>query len=169
VSARASSVLLLLLAASGCAVVRPPAGPGAAGPLQLELTRYPSGAPWSLAEDRGSVVFLDFWATWCDPCREALPLYADLAREYGPRGLKVYAVSVDGDPAPIGAFLHQAGVELPVLLDPEGRQAGARLQVRMMPTSFLIDRAGVVRGVHEGYDEARLPATLAEVEALLKE
>jgi len=78
-------------------------------------------------------------------------------------------VSVDADPAPIAAFLREARVELPVLLDPEGQAAEQKLKVRMMPTAFLIDRAGVVRSVHEGYDEALLPATLAEVEALLKE
>jgi thiol-disulfide isomerase/thioredoxin len=166
---RRHALPLLLLAAGACAGHRPAARPGFPAPLMLELARFPSGAPWTLAADRGSVVFLDVWATWCDPCREALPLYADLAREYGPRGLKVYAVSVDGDPAAIGPFLREAKVELPVLLDPEGRLAESVLKVRSMPTAFLIDRAGVVRSVHEGYDEARLPATLAEVEALLEE
>ena len=68
-----------------------------------------------------------------------------------------------------GPFLKEARVELPVLLDPEGRLVESVLKVRTMPTAFLIDRAGVVRSVHEGYDEARLPATLAEVEALLRE
>jgi thiol-disulfide isomerase/thioredoxin len=160
-------VLLVLCLALGGGCL--PRASREAAPLQLSLARYPAGAPWTLAEDRGSVVFLDFWATWCDPCREALPLYADLAREYGPKGLKVYAVSVDGDPAAIGPFLADAGVDLPVLLDPEGQLAESALRVRTMPTAFLIDRAGVVRAVHEGYDEARLPATLAEVEALLRE
>jgi thiol-disulfide isomerase/thioredoxin len=155
----------LLLLGTACASVQP--APAAELPLDLTLKRYPSAAPWSLVDDRGSVVFLDVWATWCDPCREALPLYADLAREYGPRGLKVYAVSVDADPSVIAPFLAQAKVELPVLLDPDGQVSTSLLRVRVMPTSFLIDRQGVLRSTHEGYDEARLPATLAEVEALL--
>jgi thiol-disulfide isomerase/thioredoxin len=155
-----------LVVASGCSLLRPGPTPAEA-PLELRLLRYPSQAPWRLSEERGSVVFLDVWATWCEPCREALPLYADLAREYGPRGLKVYAVSVDADPAAIAPFLAEAKVELPVLLDPEGRVAGEQLQVRMMPTSLLIDRRGVLRAVHEGFDDAKLPATLAEVESLL--
>lgn len=137
--------------------------------LQLSLPKFPSGEPWSLSSERGHVVLLDVWATWCDPCRDALPLYQDIAKQFEPRGLRVYAINIDAEQKLIGPFLDDAKLELPVLLDPEARVSEATLRVKLMPTTFLIDKRGVLRHVHEGFDEAQLGTWLEEIEALLAE
>jgi thiol-disulfide isomerase/thioredoxin len=144
-------------------------GPAEAGPLQFQVKRYPDNAPYDLAADRGSVVLLDVWATWCEPCRDALPVYEQLAREYGNRGLKVYALNVDEDPRAIPAFLNETKVDLPILVDENAKVAEQALKVRMMPTTFLVDRRGVVRFVHEGFAEEFLQKYQNEVEQLLAE
>ena len=138
-------------------------------PFDFTLKRYPDGKPYQLSSDRGSVVLLDVWASWCEPCRDALPMYVDLLKEYGPRGFKVYAINVDADPREIDAFLAETKVELPILLDPGARFAEAELRVKMMPTSFIVDRRGVVRHVEEGFAEEFLSRYLKEIEQLLQE
>jgi thiol-disulfide isomerase/thioredoxin len=138
-------------------------------PLSFQVKRYPGGEPYSVQSDRGSVVLLDVWATWCEPCRDALPLYEQLAKEYGPKGLKVYALNVDEDARAIPAFLAEAKVSVPVLLDANAAVAEKTLGVKMMPTSFLLDRRGVVRFIHEGFAEEFLQKYQTEIEQLLAE
>lgn len=182
------AVVLLFLALAGCATPSPElpplvaedrvlqAGPATTGakaslraPLSFEVKRYPGGEPYNVASDRGSVVLLDVWATWCEPCKDALPMYADLAKEYGPRGLKVYALNVDEDARGIPAFLKEAKVSLPVLLDANAQVAEQTLSVKLMPTTFLVDRKGMVRFVHEGFAEEFLQKFQTEIEQLLAE
>ena len=169
---------LWLLCAAGC--VRAPAsapvaepGPRAPSrlgqPLDFTVRRLPSGSPWSPVDDLGSVVLLDVWATWCDPCRETLPLYQDVARQFAARGLRVYALSVDAEARDIGPFLQALGVDLPVLHDPAARVAESVLQVKQMPTSLLLDRRGIIRFRHEGLSDDILQATVRDLEALLSE
>lgn len=172
-----AALALAALVATGCRVAtsKPPltgpvqAGPDGDTPLVLKLKTYPHSADWSIEQERGHVVLLDVWATWCEPCRDSLPLYHDLQKEFGPRGLKVYAMNVDADVSQIPRFLEETKVSLPVLLDPNARQAEAVLKVRMMPTAFLIDRNGIVRHVHEGFSEEFLQKYMTEIEALLAE
>jgi thiol-disulfide isomerase/thioredoxin len=138
-------------------------------PLDFQVKRYPGGEPYDLATDRGSVVLLDVWATWCEPCRDALPYYQDLAKEYAGRGLKVYALNVDEDPRAIPSFLAEVKVTLPVLVDENAQVSERTLKVRSMPTTYLIDRRGVVRHVHEGFAEEFLAKYQSQIEALLAE
>lgn len=137
--------------------------------LQLTLPRYGGGEPWSATQDRGHVVLLDVWAEWCDPCRESLPLIGDIAKQFESKGLKVYAINVDATPAPVGPFLAKYKVELPVLLDPSAGKSESVLHVKVMPTTLVLDKKGVVRHVHEGFDEAALGTWLEELEKLLAE
>jgi thiol-disulfide isomerase/thioredoxin len=138
-------------------------------PLNFQVKHYPGGEPYDVASDRGSVVLLDVWATWCEPCRDALPIYEDLAKEYGARGLKVYALNVDEDARAIPAFLKEEKVSLPVLLDANAEVAEKTLGVKMMPTTFILDRRGVVRFVHEGFAAEFLQQYQTEIEQLLAE
>jgi thiol-disulfide isomerase/thioredoxin len=139
------------------------------GPLSFQLKRYPDGEPYTVSSDRGSVVLLDVWATWCEPCRDALPVYEQLAKEYGSRGLKVYALNVDEDARAIPDFLTETKVSLPILLDANAQVAEKTLGVKMMPTTFIVDRKGVVRFVHEGFAEEFLQKYQTEIEQLLAE
>jgi len=142
---------------------------GSPAPLVFQVKRYPSGGTYDLQSDRGHVVLLDVWATWCEPCRDALPMYESLAREYASRGLKVYALNVDEDPRAIAPFLEEVKVTLPVLLDENARVAERTLKVRGMPTTYIIDRRGVVRYFHEGFAEEFLTKYQSEIESLLAE
>lgn len=141
---------------------------GAPGALDFTLPRL-GGQPYSLSHDRGKVVLLDVWATWCEPCRDAMPLYQDLKKEYASKGLEVYAINVDTDVRMISEFLAETKVDLPVLLDPGAALAESKLKVKVMPTAFLIDRKGVLRVSHEGFDESLLGTWVKDVEALLAE
>jgi thiol-disulfide isomerase/thioredoxin len=145
---------------------------GEGPPLQLHLQRFPGAEPWSLEDERGSVVLLDVWATWCMPCRDTLPVYTELLRLYGERGLKVYALSVDEDQRAIQPFLEQYHVNVPVLVGKDAGVAEQVLGLGSLPTSYLIDRRGVVRKVHEsavGDTGSILRQYRGEIEALLAE
>lgn len=126
------------------------------------------GKQTDLAESRGRVVLVDVWASWCPPCRTAFPVLDDLYREYHPRGLDVFAVNVDEHTKDARRFLEGRGYSMPVFFDPAGRTPAA-FKMQAMPTSFLIDRRGVIRFVHEGYSDQVLRSYRAEIEQLIAE
>ena len=109
-----------------------------------------AGRPVRLADFRGRVVFLNFWATWCGPCREEFPAMAALARELGDQGLVILAVNFQEDPEPVAAFAREFQVPFAVLLDPSG-EVGQRYRVQALPTTVLVDRQGMLAGVALGY------------------
>ena len=106
----------------------------------------------TLRELRGRVVLLDFFASWCEPCRQSLPFYAELQRRYD-SCLTVVAVSLDEREEDLRRFVDEMRLDVRVLHDPSGRSA-ERLNVRAMPTLFLIDRHGLVRARHESFRPA---------------
>jgi thiol-disulfide isomerase/thioredoxin len=128
-----------------------------------------SGRQVRVADAAGKVRVIDFWASWCDPCREQLPALDRLAREHGPAGLEVYGVAFDEDRAMVEAFLAHTPVSFPVLWDRGGEQLSARFEITRLPTTLLVDRAGIVRSVHLGYDEAEGRKLEDEVRRLLAE
>ena len=165
-------VLLLGACVTRAPLPNPSGNPNEGNPLSLKLPSYPEGTPHDLTTDRGQVVLLDVWATWCEPCKDALPIYQDLWTRLQARGLHVYAINVDEDTREIGPFLKRTGVTLPVLLDPGGAFAEKSLRVQVMPTTFLLDRRGIVRQVHEGVNEnlaAQIGKYEAEIDKLLAE
>ncbi len=99
-----------------------------------------------LGDYEGSVVLLNVWATWCQPCREEMPSIERLYQELGPRGLRVVAVSVDdgGAEADIQEFVREFGLTFDILHDPTGRILQT-YQMIGVPETFLIDRTGVIR------------------------
>lgn len=139
------------------------------GNFELKLKRYTEKTDWSLSDDQGSVVVLDIWATWCEPCRDSLPRYQELLKKHADNGLKVYAVNVDADASQIPKFLMETKVSVPILLDINAQAAESTLRVKVMPTVFFIDKKGHIRHVHEGFAEELYPKYVAEVEALLAE
>jgi thiol-disulfide isomerase/thioredoxin len=113
----------------------------------------PDGGTVSLEAERGHVVWLDFWASWCAPCRQSFPWMADLQRRHGARGLRVIAVNVDARPAEARRFLARDPPPFAIALDPSGDLA-RRYAIRAMPTSVLIDTSGRVLAVHNGFRTA---------------
>ena len=105
----------------------------------LELTDM-SGRSWSLEQLRGKVVLLNFWATWCEPCREEMPSLVALSRQY-PDRLVVLAVNYQENPAKINRFLEAVPLSFPVLLDRDGSATKAWTR-RIFPTSVLLDVRG---------------------------
>jgi thiol-disulfide isomerase/thioredoxin len=120
-----------------------------------------------LADFRGKVVYLDFWASWCGPCRVSLPLLDKLRREYGASGFEVIAVNVDENPQDALDFLKKYPVTYPIVRDPQ--QSIARLyDVPAMPTSYLIGRDGTVVSVKHGFQKKDIPKLQAKVAELVK-
>jgi thiol-disulfide isomerase/thioredoxin len=120
----------------------------------------------SLAAYKGKVVYLDFWASWCTPCKLSFPWMNELARSYAQRGLVVVAVNVDHDRDAADRFLHDTPASFPVVYDPDGKIA-ERFQVKDMPTSVLIGRDGQVHYVHQGFVPAKEGEYATHVASLL--
>jgi peroxiredoxin len=122
----------------------------------------------SLEALRGEVVLVNFWATWCGPCRAEMPELDAVAREYADAGFHVLAVNVLEDAERVQRFGQELKLDLPLLVDPAG-EAYRAYNVHGMPTSFLIDRDGVIRDVRYGvvtrdFLQRRLAALLAPPE-----
>ncbi len=114
------------------------------------------------------VTVVDFWATWCEPCRDQIPFLDRLAADYRAEGVEVYAVSFDEDRAAVEEFVARTPVAFPVLWDKGGGALAEKLDVTRLPTTMLVDAAGVVRAVHLGYDRASGEQLAREVRQLLE-
>jgi cytochrome c biogenesis protein CcmG/thiol:disulfide interchange protein DsbE len=117
-----------------------------------------------LSELRGLWVYLDFWASWCGPCRQSFPWMAKLQQQYASRGLRVLAISLDAQRSDADAFLARQPAGFALAFDPSGESA-RRFAVRAMPSSALIDPQGRVRWMHRGFrsdDAAALEARVAQ-------
>jgi cytochrome c biogenesis protein CcmG/thiol:disulfide interchange protein DsbE len=113
------------------------------------------------------VTVVDFWATWCEPCRAQLPELDRLASAWREEGVQVYAISFDEDRAAVEEFVARTPVGFQVLWDKGGGTLAERLELTRLPTTVLLDGEGVVRGVHLGYDEGQGAALEREVKRLL--
>ena len=161
--------MAFLVSSLACATPRPPQRSSTAIGRTLALTLPDlEGRDVDVGAQQGKVRVVDFWATWCEPCREAMPVLDGLSRELGSRGLAVYGVSIDEDRAQIQRFLRDAPVSFPVLWD-HGAVQVARFDVSFMPVTLIVDRKGIIRHVHQGWDSARGAEERAEIMALLAE
>jgi thiol-disulfide isomerase/thioredoxin len=124
--------------------------------------------PLNLGNVDGQVVYLDFWASWCVPCRQSFPWMAAMNRAYEAQGLTVVAVNLDHERADADRFLRKFRPNFAVQFDPQGALA-ERFKVTGMPTSVVIDRHGVARYTHVGFRPADRAAYEAELRALLAE
>ncbi|MCZ6566164.1 MAG: TlpA disulfide reductase family protein [Gammaproteobacteria bacterium] len=120
----------------------------------------------ALEDYRGKVVLLDFWASWCPPCLKSLPLYDDLRRELGTTDFEIVAINVDENTDDARKFLQKHPVSYPIAKDPKGVLPGV-FGVKAMPTSYLIDKNGVVQHVHAAFKDGDVAKIKAEIEKLI--
>lgn len=152
----------LLLAASAWAVPVGHPAPALRGML------FDTQTPFDLASLRGKVVYVDFWASWCAPCKVSLPRFNALRQQLNTAGLEVVGVSVEEDATTLRRAVQQAGLRYPVL-QMQSPELATLWQVPAMPTGYLLDRSGRVRSVHLGFRESEFAALRQEIEKLLKE
>lgn len=123
---------------------------------------------FNIADYKGKVVYLDFWASWCGPCKQSFPFMSGLKQQYGAKGLSVVTINLDKSPAQAAAFLKQVGVGLPVVYDSNGKIA-KQYAVKDMPTSLVIDRSGNIRFTHKGFYPGKTADYTAHVAQLINE
>jgi thiol-disulfide isomerase/thioredoxin len=117
---------------------------------------------------KGKVVILDFWASWCGPCAESFPVMDELQKKYQDQGLVILAVSVDEKAGKMEAFLKKNPVSFTVVRD-ANQKLVATAEPETMPTSFVIDRTGKVRFLHNGFHgSATRKEYIEQIESLLK-
>jgi peroxiredoxin len=122
------------------------------------------GTPVRLEDHRGQVVLLNFWATWCKPCKEELPRLEALYQRYRAQGFVILAVNLDGarDAGKARALRDRLGLSFPIAFDPE-QNVPSLFDIEKMPSSLIIDRSGLVRYVHAGFtakDEVTIEAMI---------
>lgn len=141
---------------------------GLAGALYLPAIVRADPATLDLAAWRGKVFYVDFWASWCGPCRQAFPFMADLLQRHASQGLVVLTVNQDRARAAGEAFLRQVNAHLPVIWDADGN-LGQTWRINAMPTTLVFDRKGGLRLRREGFQPQDAAATRDAVEKLLHE
>lgn len=122
----------------------------------------------TLLDLRGRVVYLDFWASWCAPCRKSFPWMNEMAAKYGDQGLEIVSINLDKERALAEEFLRQVPAKFAVIYDPAGRLA-EQYRLIGMPTSYLIDRRGEVRHHHVGFHTSKQGTYESEIQQLLRE
>ncbi len=152
---------LLLAAGLALAPAAWALGPGASAP---DFTLDGRSGQVKLADYRGKYVYLDFWASWCTPCKRSFPWMGELQKRYGAAGLEVVAINVDTARGDADRFLAQTPAGFTVAYDPAGATPKA-YAIKGMPSSVLIDPAGNVVLVHAGYNDA----AALKIEAQLKQ
>ncbi|WP_299075125.1 TlpA disulfide reductase family protein [uncultured Paraglaciecola sp.] len=124
--------------------------------------------PNQLSGLTGQVVYLDFWASWCKPCRKSFPWMNQMQQKYGAQGLKIIAVNLDTERALAQEFLTKVPANIPIIYDPQGNIA-SDYQLVGMPSSYLIDKSGKIRYSHKGFFTRSLPKYEQEIVLLLNE
>jgi thiol-disulfide isomerase/thioredoxin len=127
-----------------------------------------AATPLDLSALRGRVVYLDFWASWCAPCRQSFPWMESMQRTYAAQGLEIVAVDLDAARADADKFLRQFHPTFGVRFDPNGELAEL-FKVQGMPSSVLIDRHGAKRFTHVGFRPVDGALYEAQIRKLLAE
>ena len=158
----------VLLAAAACCVpaLATTVSPGAIAP---DFTlRTLDGPNLRLQEQRGQVVLVNFWATWCGPCRQEMPHLARLYEKYRASGFVLLGVNVDDDAKKAAELAAKLGLRFPVSFDTD-KKVSRLYDLSAMPSTVLIDREGRVRHVHRGYHEGYEDTYDQQIRGLLKE
>ena len=127
-----------------------------------------TGENLRLSEYRGDVVMINFWATWCGPCRQEMPLLDELYSRYQRVGFNLLGVNIDDDSRRAMQMIDELGVNFPVLFDAR-KEVSKLYEVEAMPVTVLVDREGKVRYVHHGYKPGYEDKYLDQIRSLLRE
>lgn len=119
-----------------------------------------------LNQYKGKVVYLDFWASWCTPCRQSFPWMNQMQSKYSDKGFTVLSVNLDAKPEFAQKFLKEYPAQFPIFFDHKGKVAKA-LKVKGMPSSYVINRQGQIVSKHVGFNEKKKVAYQQELEQLL--
>jgi thiol-disulfide isomerase/thioredoxin len=166
--------MLLALAFGACHACSSSRPPDSSGPIAEGETapnfrfKDQSGKDLSLFDFRGKVVLINFWATWCPPCREELPSLVSLLRQTDPNQLKILALSVDESWAPVKEYLRQVGMSFPVY-DDFDRNISTRYGTLKFPETYIVDRKGTVVRKVIGATDWVAPTMMAYLKELLAE
>jgi len=145
------------------------AGSGLTGqPAPDFALKSSSGENLRLSEYRGNVVMVNFWATWCGPCRQEMPLLDELYTRYARVGFTLLGVNIDDDSQKAMNMVGELGVNFPVLFD-DRKEVSKLYDVDAMPVTVIIDREGKVRFIHQGYKPGYEEYYLDQVRTLLRE
>jgi thiol-disulfide isomerase/thioredoxin len=155
-----AATLLLTLPASG-------AGP-ASGPAPQFTLDARGGSKISLTQYKGQVVMLNFWASWCGPCRQEMPLLENIYKKYNKMGFTLIGVNVEPDSKAAEGFLKATPVSFPVIYDKDSTVSKA-YDVSGMPSTVIIDRKGNIRVLHRGYKPGDENEYLDSVRSLIRE
>jgi peroxiredoxin len=157
-----TGLLALTLILSGAAA--------AAGDAPAPAFSLPArgGSTIDLSQFKGQVVMINFWASWCVPCRQEMPLLETIYKKYKPLGFTLIGVNVEPDQKDAESFLKQTPVSFPVLFDAKSQVSGL-YNVQVMPTTVFIDRKGNVRLVHQSYQPGAENLYLDQIRTLLRE
>jgi peroxiredoxin len=144
-----------------------PAHAGQTGSVAPQFTlKDLTGRSIALDQYKGKVVFLDFWAPWCAPCKEELPELEALHNRYAREGLAIIGISLDTSEASVSRFLQKMPVAFPVLID-KNADASDLYRVSSLPAGFLIDRNGIIRYKHLGFGKEYVSQYEKEIVELL--
>jgi peroxiredoxin len=144
------------------------AGAEVEGPAPDFALKSGSGANLRLSEFRGEVVMINFWASWCGPCRQEMPLLDELYSQYKPLGFTILGVNVEEDSSKAKEVLEDIPVSFPVLFDTDST-VSKLYNVVAMPSTVLVDRDGNMRYLHRGYKPGYEDAYQEQVRALIRE
>lgn len=144
------------------------AATGDATPAPDFTLKSRSGENIKLSELRGNVVMVNFWASWCGPCRQEMPLLQQLYDRYQGMGFTLLGVNVDEQPAAALKMLKEIPVDFPILYD-SSNKVSKQYQVKAMPSTFMVDRDGNIRHLHQGYKPGYEDDYQQQIRALLKE
>lgn len=134
----------------------------------FSLKELRNGSAIDLSDYRGKVVYLDFWASWCVPCRESFPVLSDLYEKYQNQGFEVIAVNLDENPDAAREFIERYPADYALAMG-FGSEVPTVYEVVVMPTAYLIDAEGVIRLVHHGFKLEHVDFLEAVLEKLLAE
>lgn len=145
-----------------------PVGTSYAEP-RLDLSaRTVQGELRSLKQYEGKVVYVDFWASWCAPCRDSFPWMEQMHQRYAKQGLAIVAINLDSDSEMAKPFLADFATSFDILYDPKGEVAG-HFNLQGMPSSYLFDAKGQLVSEHLGFFKSKQPAVEEEIKALLRQ